>query len=185
MAGFDDPTVPPPPRRPARKDSPAPDLTSDPSRELVLLKLREVEERAKDTTQRAIAEVVEVFERQIEERDDRIEELEATIRALQRADTAALRSQAELQAAMTASIASAVTTEVTKQLDQRVQAQATITSNEATDRRGARWTVIAGAVGTAVAAAVSYGYRDCSTEKSPVPTTITQPVKGPGYGGRP
>lgn len=182
------PTVPPPRRRQERRDTP-PSQPSD-SRELVLRQLREVEERAKNTTQQAIAEVVDVFERQIAERDEHITELEETIRALQRADTAALRSHAELQASMSASIAASVTVEVKRQLNALAAAEgaeAGATAGKAAgSRAGARWTGAAGFIGAIIAAAVSAGVRGCDAgDEKPLAPAMQQPARGPGYGGKP
>lgn len=187
MSDVERPTLPPPRRRQERRDTP-PSQPSD-SRELVLRQLREVEERAKNTTQQAIAEVVDVFERQIAERDEHITELEETIRALQRADTAALRSHAELQASMSASIAASVTVEVKRQLNALAAAEgaeAGATAGKAAgSRAGARWTPIAGFLGAVIAAAVSYGAKSCEAGGNrKTPPATQQPASGPGYGGR-
>lgn len=182
MSDVERPTLPPPRRRQERRDTP-PSQPSD-SRELVLRQLREVEERAKNTTQQAIAEVIDVFERQIAERDSEIEGLRETIRLLQSADTKAVVQLAELAA----SVSSQVTVEVQRQLNALAAAEgaeAGATAGKAAgSRAGARWTPLAGFLGAVIAAAVSAGAQRCSADdKSSIPP-VQQPAKGPDYGGR-
>lgn len=178
------PTLPPPRRRQEHQDSPQ-SVPSD-SRELVLRQLRDVEARAKAATQRAIADVVEAFERQIAERDSEIEGLRETIRLLQSADTKAVVQLAELAA----SVSSQVTVEVQRQLAARAAAEGAEAGSEAGRaagaRAGAKWTGAAGFLGAVIAAAVSAGIRGCDAgDDKALPPATQQPVRGPGYGGRP
>lgn len=183
MSDVERPTLPPPRRRQERRDTPPGSMPSD-SRELVLRRVREVQE----SNQQALGEVVAIFERGLADRDARIEELEGTIRALQLADSAALRSHAELQASMSASIAASVTVEVKRQLNALAAAEgaeAGATAGKAAgSRAGARWTPLAGFLGAVIAAAVSAGAQRCSADEKSTTPPVQQPAKGPGYGGR-
>lgn len=209
MAGPKDVTVPPPRRRSEdRLPSPPPVPSSDKpehDRELFLSKLRDVQTQfrnevraVEERAQTTISELADVFERQIAERDAKIERQEDTIRRLMKSDTDALVEQQTLHeavAAMGRRLSSELATSVAAEVGRQLQARAAAEGAEAGESAGKaaggvagkRWAGAGAFVGTVIATLLASGvHRSCSAqEDKPLKPAVQQPATGPGYGQRP
>lgn len=211
MAGPKDVTVPPPPRRrsedrlPEARPSPPPPSSDKPEydRELMLSKLHDVQIQlknevrdAEDRAQSAISDLAEMFERQIAERDAKIERQDDTIRRLMKSDTDSLIEQQTLHEAVSAlgrRLSSELTTSVSAEVSRQLQARAAAEGAEAGESAGKaaggtagkKWAGAGAFVGTVIATLLASGvHRGCSTDDKPPKPAAHQPATGPGYGGR-
>lgn len=209
MAGPKDVTVPPPRRRSgevpeARPSPPPPSGDKEHDRELVLAKLRDVQlqlktevREAEERAQNAISDLADMFERQIAERDAKIERQDDTIRRLMKSDTDAMLEQQTLHEAVAAlgrRLSSELTTSVSTEVSRQLQAKAAAEGAEAGESAGKaaggtagkRWAGAGAFVGTVIATLISAGvHRSCSAqEDKPLKPAVQQPAVGPGYGNR-
>ena len=171
----------------------------------MLSKLRDVQiqlktevEEAESRAQEAIADLAEMFERQIAERDAKIERQEDTIRRLMKSDTDALLEQQTLHQAVAAlglRLSSELTTSVSAEVKRQLTAQAAAEGAEAGEHAGKaaggtagkRWAGAGAFVGTVIATLLASGvHKGCSaTDDKPPKPVVTTPAVGPGYGQRP
>lgn len=196
MTDPERPTDPPPrrrlpsaPRLPAveiGRPTPTPVPDSPPSldsnsRELVLQRIKESEERAekraKDAVRDTIEELTAIYERQLAERDREIDALRRGDNTLNEAVAQLREENVRMRTESQAMIASAVTLEVSKRF---------VTGDEAdTKIQGAgRMTQVKSLAVAVIAALVSSGALVQVAQSCQEKPAATAPRTGPGYGGR-
>ena len=174
-------------------ETPAPDspnkLDSN-SRELVLQRIRESEDRAKETANDAIEELAAIYERQLAERDaiheEQMAQRDRWIETLRRGDTTLAESVEQIRAAnvrlreeFTAQIASAVTIEVSKRFVTGAEADLKISgAGRLTQVKSTALAIIAALVSSGALVQIA---QSCQEQPKPV---VPAPAVGPGYGGR-
>lgn len=166
---------------------PRSDRVSDPpssdDRERFYRELQAVEDRGRATTQKALADLSAVYERELAKRDEFIRELQDQGRQASQADLELSRELTKVRMEQTALITAAVTQEVSRHFVSPVEAK-TIAQGES--KHSKAWSgIIASLVAILVTGATAGIQKSCSepnTTSAPIPTV--RPA-GTGLGGRP
>lgn len=163
------------------RESSRPSIDSDRG-EIFLRELANVEARTAATTQKALADLSAVYERELERRDDVIRQLQDQGRQAASADMALSRELTNLRMEMTATISSAVTLEVSKHTVSATEAK-TIAQGE--NKTTKLWSVILSSVVAGVVAGSALAVKSCEEPKAVTVPIPTVPQAGPGFAGRP
>lgn len=181
---------PDPPRRESRtipatprveRESDRPSIDSDRG-ELFLRELRGVEQRTAATTQKALADLSAVYERELARRDELIRELQAQGLQASQADLELGRELTRQRTELTAMISSAVTQEVSRHFVSPVEAK-TIAQGES--KHSKAWSgIIASIVAVVITGATAGIQKSCSEPSVSIPETRPRPA-GTGFAGQP
>ena len=183
------PKLPEPPRTiPAvprvQKESDRPSVDSDRG-ELFLRELHGVEQRTAIATQKALADLSAVYERELARRDELIRALQESAMEASKADLEFSRELARQRTEFTALVASAATMTVTSNISEKYpDRRETKEIAQGTSRMSKVWATIIAGVVSGIVAGGAMAAKSCSEPSASVPSTAPRPA-GTGFAGTP